>query len=70
MLTHSMLGLPNPDYTLGVDGRNAGLYVTPHARILKKYGNKFYKQYPTLVQKLGKAGRIFQPADAAENFPL
>lgn len=69
-LTHSMLGLPDPDYTLGVDGRNAGLWIAPHSTVAAKYGSKICRQYPPIVQRLGKAGRIFQPLKAAETFPL
>jgi len=69
-LTHSMLGLPDPDYTLGIDGRDAGLWIKPHAAITKKYGNRFYRQHQPVVQRLGKVGRLLQPSKAAKTFPL
>ena len=68
-LTHSMLGLPDRNYTLGVDGHNAGLWVSPHAKVAKKYGDKIYRQYQPVIQRLGKIGRILQPAKAAKTFP-
>lgn len=69
-LSHSMLGLPDPDYTLGVEGRDAGLWIKPHTAIAKKYGEKVYKQHQPIVQRLGRIGRIFQPPKAAKTFPL
>ncbi len=69
VLSHSMLGLPDPDYTLGVDGRDAGLWVKPHAAITRKYGDKIYQQYQPITQRLGRVGRVLQPLKAAKTFP-